>query len=65
MLAWLGKVVVLLVEGVGLDSGTTVYRERKEYRNRNKQAIPWHLCNANKDDDMSGLMELKLVLNME
>ena len=29
MLAWLGKVVVLLVEGVGLDSGTTVYRERK------------------------------------
>ena len=39
MLAWLGKVVVLLVEGVGLDSGTTVYRERKEYRNQNKQAI--------------------------
>ena len=30
MLAWLGKVVVLLVEGVGLDSGTTVYREGKK-----------------------------------
>ena len=58
MLALPDKVGVLVVEVVELHSGTTVYRERKEYRNRNKQAIPWHLCNANKADDMSGLKDL-------
>ena len=56
MLSWLGRVVVLLVEGVGLDSGTTVYREGKKIPERkNKTLNTWHMCKCSQDDDMTGL----------
>ena len=44
MLALLGKVGVLFVEGVGLDSGTTVYRERKEIPERKIKHSTHGIC---------------------
>ena len=62
MLAWLGRVVVLLVGVVGLNSGLTVYREGKNTeRQISKQDMAF--MQYKQDDGMTSLKDLKLVLN--